>query len=113
MSTAKAPGQAPAEAHAFIDALPAMAWCAQPDGALDFVNQQFREYAGLSADQLVGSQWKSVVHRDDIQQLEIWWQDLRKSLQAGTTGARFRRFDGEYRWFQIAASPVRDDQGKL
>ena len=113
MSTGKGPGQAPAEAHAFIDALPAMAWCALPDGTLDFVNQRFREYAGLSADQLVGSQWKSAVHRDDIQQLETWWQDLRKSPEAGTAEARFRRFDGEYRWFQIAASPVRDDQGKL
>lgn len=112
MSTGNGPGQAPAESHAFIDALPAMAWCALPDGALDFVNQRFREYTGLSADQLVGAQWKSAVHRDDIQQLETWWQDLRKSLEAGTTEARFRRFDGEYRWFQIAASPVRDDQGK-
>ena len=25
--------------------------------------------------------------------------------------ARLRRFDGEYRWFQIAASSVYDDQG--
>jgi|HubBroStandDraft_6_1064221.scaffolds.fasta_scaffold24548_2 formate hydrogenlyase transcriptional activator len=113
MSTGKAPGQAPAEAHAFSDALPAMAWCALADGALDFVNQRFREYTGLSADQLVGSQWKSAVHRDDMQQLETWLQDLRKSPEAGTTEARFRRFDGEYRWFQIAASPVRDDQGRL
>jgi formate hydrogenlyase transcriptional activator len=113
MSTDKAPGQAPAEAHAFIDALPAMAWCALPDGALDLVNQRFREYTGLSADLLVGSQWKSAVHRDDIQQLETWWQDLRKLAEAGTTEARLRRFDGAYRWFQIAASPVRDDHGKL
>jgi formate hydrogenlyase transcriptional activator len=113
MSTDKGPDQAPAEAHAFIDALPAMAWCALPDGALDFVNQRFREYSGLSADQLVGSQWKSAVQRDDIQQVETWWQDLRHSNEVGTTEARFRRFDGEYRWFQIAASPVHDNQGKL
>jgi formate hydrogenlyase transcriptional activator len=113
MSTGKGPGQTSADAHAFIDALPAMAWCALPDGGLDFVNQRFREYTGLSADQLVGSQWKSAVHRDDIQQLETWWHDLGKSPEAGTTEARFRRFDGEYRWFQIAASAVRDDQGRL
>src|SRR5690242_6682369 len=101
MSTDKGPGQAPREALAFIDALPAMAWCALPDGALDFVNQRFREYTGLSADQLVGSQWKSAVHRDDIQQVETWWQNLRRSNETGTTEARFCRFDGEYRWFQI------------
>ena len=26
---------------------------------------------------------------------------------------RLRRFDGEYRWFQIAAAPVHDEQGNL
>ena len=113
MSTAKGLGQAPADAHAFVDALPTMAWCALPDGSLDFVNQRFREYTGLSADQLSGSQLKSAVHRDDIQHLETWWRDLRNSPGAGTTEARFRRFDGEYRWFQIAASPVHDAQANL
>jgi hypothetical protein len=33
MTTGKGPSQAPAEAQAFIDVLPAMAWCALPDGA--------------------------------------------------------------------------------
>ena len=26
---------------------------------------------------------------------------------------RFRRFDGEYRWFRIAVSPVHDERGNL
>jgi formate hydrogenlyase transcriptional activator len=61
---------------------------------------------------LYGSEWKSAVHRDDIQQLETWWQGLRQS-QAGTTEVRLRRFDGEYRWFQITASPVYDEHANL
>jgi len=100
------------ELRSFIDRIPALAWSALPDGSLDFFNQRFRDYTGLSSDQLYGSEWKSAVHRDDIQQLEIWWQGLRQS-QAGTTEVRLRRFDGEYRWFQITASPVYDEHANL
>jgi formate hydrogenlyase transcriptional activator len=100
------------ELRSFIDRVPALAWSALPDGSLDFFNQRFRDYTGLSSDQLYGSEWKSAVHRDDIQQLETWWQGLRQS-QVGTTEVRLRRFDGEYRWFQITASPVYDEHANL
>jgi len=99
--------------RSFIDAVLTIAWSALPDGSLDFVNQRFREYTGLSSDQLTGWEWKSVVHPDDIQRLGTWWQDVRQSQEAGTTEKRLRRFDGAYRWFRIAAAPVHDEQANL
>jgi formate hydrogenlyase transcriptional activator len=96
-----------------IDGVPALAWSALPDGSLDFVNQRFRDYTGLSAEQLYGSQWKSAVHRDDIQHLETWWQNFAPPGERRTTEARFRRADGEYRWFQITTAPVHDEHGRL
>ena len=112
MTTSESQSPTPLELRSFIDRVPALAWSAPPDGSLDFFNQRFRDYTGLSSDQLYGSEWKSAVHRDDIQQLETWWQGLRQS-QAGTTEVRLRRFDGEYRWFQITASPVYDEHANL
>ena len=112
MTTSESQSPTPLELRSFIDRVPALAWSALPDGSLDFFNQRFRDYTGLSSDQLYGSEWKSAVHRDDIQQLEIWWQGLRQS-QAGTTEVRLRRFDGEYRWFQITASPLYDEHANL
>ena len=113
MSMSEGQSRTTLELRAFIDAFPAIAWSALPDGSLDFVNQRFRDYTGLSSDQLYGSEWKSAVHRDDIQKIETWWQDLSQSQEAATTEKRLRRFDGEYRWFQIAAAPVHDEQAKL
>jgi formate hydrogenlyase transcriptional activator len=113
MRTSEGQSRTTLELRAFIDAFPAIAWSALPDGSLDFVNQRFRDYTGLSSDQLYGSEWKSAVHRDDIQKIETWWQDLSQSQEAATTEKRLRRFDGEYRWFQIAAAPVHDEQAKL
>jgi len=99
--------------RSFIDAVPALAWSALPDGSLDFFNQRFQDYTGTSPDELYGSKWKSTVHRDDIQQLENWWQDLRQTQEAGTTEVRLRRFDGSHRWFLIFANPLRDESGNI
>ena len=113
MSASESQNPASLELRSFIDRVPALAWSAHPDGSLDYCSQQFLEYTGRSPDQLYGSGWKSAIHRDDMQQFEAWWQSLSHGQEAGTTAVRIRRFDGEYRWFQIAASPVRDEHGNL
>jgi PAS domain S-box-containing protein len=79
MNTSESQSHAPLKLRSFIDRFPAIAWSALPDGFLDFVNQRFRDYTGLSSDQLYGSEWKSTIHRDDVQQIENWWQSLRQS----------------------------------
>src|SRR5215471_1627873 len=110
-----APGiQSPAhsELRHFIDHVPALGWSALADGSLEYVNQRFRDYTGLSPDELYGSGWKSAVHRDDIQPLESWLQELIQSREAGTTEVRLRRFDGSYRWFLVFANPLRDKAGR-
>jgi len=113
MTMSEGPSPATLKLRAFIDAVLAIAWSGLPDGSLDFVNQRFRDYTGLSSDQLTGWEWKSAVHPGDIPQFETWWQDLRQSQEAGTTEKRLRRFDGEYRWFRIAAAPLYDEEGQL
>ena len=98
--------------RAFIDGIPAFAWTCLPDGSPEFFNQRFSDYSGLSPDQIYG-EWKSALHPDDVEEFEKWWQGLQKSQTSGQTEYRLRRFDGAYRWFQISAAPVPDEQGKL
>src|SRR5262245_32427951 len=102
----------PFELCAFIDGIPALAWTALPDGSPEFFNQKFPEYSGLSPDEVYGT-WKSMLHREDMQEFEKWWQSLQRSPRPGKTEVRFRRFDGEYRWFQISAAPVHDEHAQL
>jgi formate hydrogenlyase transcriptional activator len=99
--------------RSFLDRIPALAWAALPDGSLDFVNQRFRDYTGLSTDQLQGSGWKSVVHGDDIPLLETLWLNLRQSQEAGTTEVRLHRFDQEYRWQLVQYNPLKDETGEI
>src|SRR5215813_9037122 len=97
------------ELRAFIDSIPAFAWSACPDGIPEFVNRRLQDYTGLSADQLYGA-WQSILHPDEAEGFDHWWRGLQDSGAPGKTELRLRRFDGEYRWFQVSAAPVHDGQ---
>src|SRR5215469_4396797 len=113
MTTSGIQTPAYSELRRFIDHVPALGWSALPDGSLEYVNQRFRDSTGLFLGELYGSGWKSAVHRDDIQALETWSQELLESREAGTTEVRLGRFDGSYRWFLVFANPLQDDSGSV
>src|SRR5262249_41623663 len=96
-----------------IDTIPAMAWAAAPDGSAEFLNRQYLDYAGLSAEQGRGWGWTVMVHPDDLNGLLATWRAVFSSEVRGEAEARLRRFDGEYRWFLFRATPLRDENGKV
>jgi PAS domain S-box-containing protein len=95
-----------------INTMPTLAWSAAPDGPVDFVNQRWLDYTGLSPEQGRGWGWTVAVHRDDLNRLAEYWRLIMRTGEPGEIEARFRRFDGEYRWFLFRANPVRDGSGK-
>jgi formate hydrogenlyase transcriptional activator len=112
MQPSNAKSAVPLELRTFIDRMPALAWSCNAEGCPEFVNQRFLQYSGLSRDQIYEG-WKSTLHPDDVEAFENWWHYLLRSTKAGQTEVRFRRADGKYRWFQVSAAPVHDENGKL
>jgi len=96
-----------------IDAIPTMAWCSSPDGSVEFFNQRWHDYTGVSFEKARGWGWKTVIHPDDLETVMDKWRALLASGQPGEIEARLRRFDGEYRWFLARAEPVRDNLGEI
>lgn len=96
-----------------IETMPIFAWTALPDGSRDFANQQVQEYSGLSVEETNGSSWQGVVHPADLKQhLEKWHASLATG-EPFQSEARYRRADGEYRWFLARGVPMRDEHGKI
>jgi PAS domain-containing protein len=46
------------ELSGVVDALPGLVWTALPDGQVDFVNRQWRDYTGLSLEDSCGDGWR-------------------------------------------------------
>jgi PAS domain S-box-containing protein len=96
-----------------IDTIPALAWSTAADGSLEFVNQRWREYAGLSIEQVHGWGWKIAIHPDDLEQLVAAWSAAIACGAPSESEARLRRFDGAYRWFLFRTVPLRDSDGQI
>jgi PAS domain S-box-containing protein len=101
------------ELRAAINAIPTPAWSTRPDGHVDFLNQRWLEYAGLTAEQALGWGWGTSIHPDDRDNLVQQWQLCLASGKGAEAEARHRRFDGVYRWFLVRANPLRDESGNV
>jgi PAS domain S-box-containing protein len=95
-----------------IDTLPTMVWTLLPDGAVDFVNQTWMDYTGLSLEEEIEDPTRTVHPEDLPRVMEKWRVDLAAG-EASEDEIRLRRADGEYRWFLIRTAPLRDEQGKV
>ncbi|WP_024519606.1 PAS domain S-box protein [Bradyrhizobium sp. Tv2a-2] len=96
-----------------IEAIPAIALTAQPDGSNVWINRQWVEFTGLSVEETLGSGWQSAVHPDDLTEHTAKWHRAMASGQPFENEARYRSARGEYRWFLARAVPLRDEQGGI
>jgi PAS domain S-box-containing protein len=96
-----------------IDTIPTLAWSAGPDGSAEFFNQRWLDYTGLSAKQALGSGWEVAIHPEDLPRILETFREALNSVKPYEVEGRFRRFDGEFRWFLFRGSPLRDRSGKV
>jgi PAS domain S-box-containing protein len=96
-----------------FETIPAMAWIGGPGDAIQFLNRRWVEYTGLSQLENPKEIRKVAIHPDDLDRIE---GRLAVSIASGEPveeELRFRRTDGEYRWFLSRIVPLRDKRGKV
>jgi len=91
-------------------AMPLIVWTARPDGNVDYYNQRWFEYTGLTFEQTRGQGWLMVLHPDDRQMCLKHWREALRTGEPYEIEYRFRRADGAYRWHLGRALPLRDQQ---
>jgi PAS domain S-box-containing protein len=92
-----------------VDSAPALIHTARPDGYLDFINQMWLDFFGQPIEKLLGWEWTSFIHPEDV---EAFVQKWRESIATGERFegiARVRRADGEYLWMLHHKVAVRDE----
>src|SRR5712664_23357 len=105
-----------------IDTIPALVWCFRPDGSVNYFNQRWHQYTGISREQAYGvgdvestaKVFKTILHPDDAPRvLAKWQQEILSAGKPGEFEVRMRRHDGEYRWFMVRLEPLLDDSGRV
>jgi PAS domain S-box-containing protein len=112
---ARAEAEASEARYRFLaEALPQSVWMARPDGWLEYFNQHWFDYTGLSLEQSQGLRWQAAIHPADLEGcLDLW-------AKAVATGEGFqhecrlkRASDGAFRWHLVRTLAVRDAGGQI
>jgi PAS domain S-box-containing protein len=104
--------QAEDRSRLVIDTIPTMAWSLRPNGVVDFVNQRWLDYTGLSFQDAMRDP-NGIVHPEDLSRVvEKWLKDMAVG-KPSEDELRLRRADGEYRWFLVRTVPLIDGQGNI
>src|SRR5262249_16152894 len=94
-----------------VDAVPAFLYMFGPDGSIEFINQRFLDYTGISQQQARGGGWSAVIHPDDLPVYRDRWAESVATSRPFEQDLRMRQAGGGYRWFRTRALPVQDADG--
>src|SRR5277367_2173640 len=107
------PGTEPLNIQLLVDSIPALIHTSLPDGYLDYFNKRWLEYLGVSLDKVVGWNWTTFIHPEDVDGIVAEWRGCLATGEIFEYETRVRRADGEYRWMFHRKVPLRDDRGSI
>jgi len=82
-----------------IDAIPGFAWSTLPDGSVEFCNQRWLDYIGISLDEARREELATSIHPQDKCDCVEKWRAALAQGESFEAEARIGRADGSYRWF--------------
>jgi len=103
--------QADEESRVLVESMPNLVWMTRADGFVEYVNQRWYHYTGLTREQTQGDGWSASLHPEDQQRTVAAWHaavqtgipyEITSRIRNGTTG--------EYRWFLVRGIPLKDSQ---
>ncbi|HWU40001.1 MAG TPA: PAS domain S-box protein, partial [Candidatus Acidoferrum sp.] len=95
------------------DSNPLIIWVTDTEGGLRFVNRTYREYFGVSLEEVEGGGWQPLVHPDDAPAYLEAFQTALEEKKPFSAEARVRRADGEWRWLASYAEPRFSAEGEF
>ena len=99
--------------RALAELVPCCVWATAPDGSMTYANRRWHEFTGLSPEGTAGFEWATALHPEDREHCLSAWRHAVEHEGVYRIEVRFRRYDGEYRWFLSEGTPVRDRTGRV
>jgi len=87
------------------DGLPLMIWVHDAQGALQFVNQTYCDFFGVTPEQVTGPNWQPLVHPEDLADYAGEFSACVRGRRPFHALVRARRFEGDWRWMESRAQP--------
>lgn len=88
-------------------------WETDPDGLVVADSPSWRAYTGQSLSEWLGYGWLDAIHPDDRAYAERQWRDAVATHGLVEAQFRLRAPGGGWRWTNVRAAPVLDDDGRV
>ena len=102
-----------AELRTLANAIPQLAWMADPDGTVFWYNERWYEYTGKSFEHMQDMGWQSVHHPDFLPSVR---RGLKQSIATGIDFEMtfpLKGADGKFRWFLTRMTPLKNHSGRI
>jgi PAS domain S-box-containing protein len=99
--------------RSLADLIPGVVWTARPDGWIDYANQFWFEFTGMTLEQTLGTGWTAAIHPDDVERVSRVWGKALETGELVEVRYRLRRADGVYRQFLARGKALRNREGRV
>ncbi len=97
-----------------LEAISPMTWMQRATGEIEYFNQRWYDYTGLSFAETAGFNWQTVLHPDDVDRT---WAICERAIATGesfTVENRYKRAsDGQHRWHINRIIPLKNETGTI
>ena len=93
--------------------IPQLVWSCLPDGACNYLSEQWLTYTGTTLEQNLGYGWLSLIHPDDAPVVDRKWKASVASGSPLAAEYRLKAADGDYYWQLAKAVPQRNKEGEI
>jgi PAS domain S-box-containing protein len=107
------PGSEPLNIQLLVDSIPALIHTARPDGYLDYFNEPWLEYLGVTLDKVAGWNWTAFIHPQDLDGIVAEWRACLATGEIFNYETRVRRANGDYRWMFHRKVPLWGERGNI
>lgn len=94
------------------DSMPQLIWTALPDGTVDYYNEKFKQFEGITKSN-EGFNWEPVIHPEDTEKTLQAWTHALKTGRTYEVEHRIKLKDDGYRWLLSRGVPVKDKKGRV
>jgi PAS domain S-box-containing protein len=97
--------------RSLAEGLPQLVWVTDADGNSIYLNRQWIEYTGRET--ASAEERGQIIHPEDMQRVTESWEEAKRTGSNFQCEYRFRRHDGEYRWFLTRSILKRTATGEI
>ncbi|MGB7924275.1 MAG: ATP-binding protein [Pyrinomonadaceae bacterium] len=105
--------QSEQQLRTLANAIPPLAWMAEPDGHIFWYNQRWYDYTGATPEQMEGWGWQSVHDPGMLPQVLERWRDSINTGEPFEMEFPLKGADGSFRSFLTRVIPLKDEQGRV